>query len=45
MFLCGSRGVGGVSVTNEGSTTLELWDLEEDDEDDEDEDDEGHTED
>lgn len=37
LMLCGSRGVGAVSFTYEGATTVELLDLEEDEEPDEDE--------
>jgi hypothetical protein len=37
LMLCGSRGVGAVSVGSEGTTTIELLDLEEDEEPDEDE--------
>jgi hypothetical protein len=35
-MLCGSRGVGAVSVGFEGATTIEVLDLEEDEEPDED---------
>jgi hypothetical protein len=40
LLLCGSRGVGGVAVTSQGVTLLELLDLEEDEEAEEDEDEE-----
>ena len=38
LYLCGSRGVGAVTIQRAGGTAIELLDLEEDEEDDEDED-------
>jgi hypothetical protein len=40
LLLCGSRGVGGVALTSDGVTSLELLDVEEDEEAQEEEDEE-----
>ncbi|CAJ1968858.1 unnamed protein product [Cylindrotheca closterium] len=45
LWLCGSRGVGGVTSASDGVTSLELLDLEEDEFDDEDDDDDEFEED
>ena len=39
LHLCGSRGVGAVTVQTAGGTAIELLDLEEDEDDDEEDDD------
>ena len=42
LLLCGSRGVGGVTIlSDEGMISMDLLDLEDDEEEEEDEDDEG----